>query len=250
MAAPLDPSRTDRAAGEGAGGDWRAYIQLAVPDLAWEFLRRNSDYRTAWRHAARRPAAIEPRWGLRFAADPKVPAPEAVVFWRPEVAPGLVVPVEPDLGPAAAEARSWLPDGRSQRADDGLHVRLRDGLQLQYRGAAQPGAPLLVVLRFDQDFGLRVHAVEHLNRTVDGRAPPASHLTQAQRERLAKCLAALDGVLSGASYRQIAERLFGQTMVQAEAWATSSVRATTIRLVQAGRRMMSGGYLDLIRRGL
>lgn len=250
MAAPLDPSRLDRAAGDGASGGWRAYMAHSVPDLAWEFLRRNGDYRDAWRRVARRPAAIEPHWGLRFAADPQLPAAKATIFWRPEAAPGLVVPFEADPIPAAEGPRSWTPKGVAQRAEDGLHVRLPDGLQLQYRGAARPGAPILVVLGFDRDFGLRVHAVERLNRAVAGRNPPASHLTRSQRERLAKSLAALDGALSGESYRQIAARLFGAAVVEAEAWSSSSVRATTIRLVRAGRRLMSGGYLNLVRNGL
>lgn len=250
MAAPLDPSRLDLAAVDGAGGGWRAYTALPVPDLAWEFLRRNADYRDAWRRLARRPAAIEPRWGLRFAADPGLSAAEASVFWRAEVAPGLVVPFEADPIAPALEPRSWIPKGVSQRAEDGLHVRLSDGLQLQYRGAARPGGAILVVLGFDRDLGLRVHAVERLHRAVAGRAPPASRLTRAQRERLAKSLAALDGALSGESYRQIAARLFGGGAVEAEAWSSSSLRATTIRLVRAGRRLMVGGYLRLVREGL
>lgn len=250
MAAPLDPTRPDRAAGHGAGGEWRAYMRLAAPELAWEFLRRNDGYREAWRRVASRPAAIEPRWGLRFAVNPKLTATETPVFWRPEAAPGLVVPVEPNPAPVAREARSWMPMGVWRRAEDGLHLRLPDGLQLQFRGEAKPGAPLLVVLGFDRDFGLRVHAVEHLNRSMSGRKPPAPRLTSGQRERLAKSLAALDGALSGQTYRQIGARLFGEAAIEAETWATSSLRGATIRLVQAGRRLMAGDYLKLVRNGL
>jgi hypothetical protein len=182
--------------------------------------------------------------------DPDVSAPNAEVFWRADVAPGLVVPFDEDPEAVAGEARSWWPSGDSRRAEDGLHVRLPEGLQLQYRGRAKPGGPLLVVLSFDQDFGLRVRAVERLNRTVEGLAAPPSHITAAQRERLAKSLLALDESLAGESYRAIASSVFGQGVVEREAWRTSSVRATTIRLVQAGRELMRGGYLKILRGGL
>jgi len=245
MAAPLEPSRTDRAA-----GGWRARARLTVSDLAWEFLRRNAEYRAEFVRISRRPANIDPRWGLRFGADPVVPAPDAEVFWRPEIAPGLVVPFEERAEGGTAESRSWRPNGARRRDDESLHVRMPEGLQLQYRGSAKPGGPLLVVLAFDQDFGLRVRAVERLNRAVAGLAPPASQMTTAQRERLAKSLAALDGDLGGDSYRTIAASVFGPEAIEREAWRTSSVRAATIRLVQAGRRMMRGGYLKLLRGGL
>jgi hypothetical protein len=245
MAAPLDPSRPDRAA-----GGWRAWLRLSVPDLAWEFLRRNADYRVEFARVRRRPSQIDARWGLRFGVNPTLSAPEAAVFWRADVAPGLVVPFDEDHEAVAGEARSWRPRGDSRRAEDGLHVRLPEGLQLQYRGRAKPGGPLLVVLSFDQDFGLRVRAVERLNRAVEGLAASPSHITAAQRERLAKSLLALDGSLAGESYRAIATSVFGQGVVEREAWRTSSVRAATIRLVQAGRDLMRGGYLKILRGGL
>ena len=150
----------------------------------------------------------------------------------------------------ASETRSWRPPGTLHRAEDGLHVRLPGGLQLQYRDAAQPDGPLLVVLAFDQDFGLRVRAVEHLNRAVVGMAAPPSQLSTARRERLSKSLAALDGAMAGENYRAIAATIFGSDAVEREAWRTSSVRAATIRLVQAGREMMRGGYLRILRGGL
>lgn len=60
--------------------DWRdpAHYQLAetltVPDLAWEFLRRDPDYQNSYQ-AGRRisPAAADDaagRWGLRFRGEP------------------------------------------------------------------------------------------------------------------------------------------------------------------------------------
>ena len=57
---------------------------------------------------------------------------------------------------------------------------------------------------------------------------------------------ALDAHLDQASYRQIAEALFGFDAVVAQPWKTSDVRQRVIRLVQAGTKLMRGGYRDLL----
>ena len=49
---------------------------------------------------------------------------------------------------------------------------------------------------------------------------------------------------------RIAAALFGEALVAQEAWRTASLRATTIRLAHAGRTLMEGGYLKLLRGGL
>ena len=183
------------------------------------------------------------------AADPALPADRAGVLWRPEIAPGLVVPFDGDPS-AAAEWRAAALLKAARRTADGLHLRFESGLQLQFCGAARAGQPLFVVLAFDRDLGLRIDAVERLNRTLSGRPSAPSHWTRGQRERLAKSLAALDGALMGETYRQIAARLFGRHAGADEPWPTSSIRATTIRLVQSGRRLMGGGYRQLLRKGL
>lgn len=250
MAAPLDLSRPDRAADGRSGGGWRTWLRLTVPDMAWEFLRRNDDYQAEYARIASQPMAISPRWGLKFGADPMTPAPDAEVFWRSDIAPGLVVPLAVDAQDRR-EARSWSPrDGAVVSAGDGLDVRLPEGLQLEYRGGARPGGPLLVVLGFDEDLGLRVRAVERLNRAMKGLASPPSHLSLSHRERLARTLEALDRSLAGASYRAIAASVFGEAAVANDLWRTSSVRAATIRLVKAGKALVAGGYLKLVRGGL
>ncbi|MCQ4189416.1 DUF2285 domain-containing protein [Methylocystis sp. NLS-7] len=58
-------------------------------------------------------------------------------------------------------------------------------------------------------------------------------------------LRALDGHLANASYRDIAQQLFGQERLTREPWKTSSLRAMTIRLVKGGIALMRGGYRKL-----
>jgi hypothetical protein len=60
-------------------------------------------------------------------------------------------------------------------------------------------------------------------------------------------LRALDGHLTDASYREIAQALFGAQRVQREAWKTSSLRDQTIRLVKGGVDLVRAGYRKLLR---
>jgi hypothetical protein len=61
-------------------------------------------------------------------------------------------------------------------------------------------------------------------------------------------LRALDGRLAHASYRVIAQGLFGRAGLPAgAAWKTHDLRDRTIRLARSGWKLMHGGYLDLLR---
>ena len=237
-----------------APGALRAGEHRSVADYAWEFLRRNPDYRADFqRSAGERGTArdtINPHWGLRFPADPAVAAGRAEVFWRPDIAPGVVIPLDADDATSDPPAARLGPVGPLRRDEDGLHLRMGGGLQLFLRGAARADGPLIVVLALDQDFGLRVRAVQALHRAVTGAEPPRSRLTAAQRLRLDRSLTALDGALNQESYRTIAETLFGAAVVEREIWKTSSVRGVTIRLVHTGKALMRGGYLKLLKGGL
>lgn len=247
MTAPLAQSGPDGPPGAGSDGGWRSLVGLTVPAFAWEFLRRNPDYRADY---ARALPQMESRWGLRFPVDPMLPARAADVFWREEVAPGIVLPIlEADTRHAERGPFPHL-DGNRRTAEEGLHVRLAAGLQLLFKNAAASSGPVLVVLGLDQDFSVRVRAVEALDRVVRGRAPPKSRLTSAQRVRLARCLVALDGAERRESYREIAKAVFGEDTIDRGTWRTASVRDATIRLVRSGRDLMRGGYLKLLKGGL
>lgn len=54
--------------------------------------------------------------------------------------------------------------------------------------------------------------------------------------------------MAGASYRDIAESLFGSQRVGEEPWKTSPLRDSTIRLVRGGVALMRGGYRKFLRR--
>lgn len=251
MALSVASSEAGQPTGKRRDGGGRH--DSGAPDLAWEFLRRNPDYRSAyagWRQERRQPAApIDRRWGLRFAADPQLGADEAAVFWLPDVAPGVVLRLEQGDERHQSDGR-LLPNGQLVRAEDGLHLRTAWGLQVLVRGGDVVDRPLVVALAYDEHLRLRVRAVDALERLVAGRPPPKSHLTGARRARLDRCLIALDGALAGRSYRAIAEEVFGPRALVGETWKTAAIRGATIRLVQTGRTLMNGGYLKLLRGGL
>jgi T6SS, Transcription factor, DNA binding domain len=105
-----------------------------------------------------------------------------------------------------------------------------------------------VVLPLDQLFEVRATAAIRLWRGLTGRSPgrnPAE-LPPARRERLILALRALDGRLEKASYRDIAEALFGSSRMPDRGWKTHDIRDRTVRLARLGFSLMQGGYRRLL----
>ena len=152
----------------------------------------------------------------------------------------------------ATLSRSDLVSGSIRQAPDGWHAVLRiQGAQhhLWLKEAPKPGVSYAAEVPLDGDFEMRTHASHQLWRAIHGRpsGPPFHQLSAQRRERLALALRALDGHIDGASYRVIAEVLFGRKRIPERAWKTDELRSRTIRLVQAGLALMRGGYRDLLR---
>lgn len=74
-----------------------------------------------------------------------------------------------------------------------------------------------------------------------------TRITTQQRRRLRLMLQAADGRDHGASYREIANAIYGETRVSADSWKTSALRDTVIGLVESAITMIGGGYLQLLR---
>jgi hypothetical protein len=117
-------------------------------------------------------------------------------------------------------------------------------------GDVSASAPAAAIIPFDADFTTRVGASLRLRNRMTGRlhTRPPERLTTQRRQRLALTLRALDGRLAHASYRVIAQSLFGRACLPAgAAWKTHDLRDRTIRLARSGLKLMHGGYLDLLR---
>lgn len=94
----------------------------------------------------------------------------------------------------------------------------------------------------------RIAAVDRLWRSLHGLPALAdTRLTPQRRRRLKLMLRAADGRMNNASYREIADALFGASRVTDDPWKTSPLRDTTKDLVRDGLAMIAGGYLRLLR---
>ena len=123
----------------------------------------------------------------------------------------------------------WPDQHTRLRANDGEHLILGTGhnqYQLWLPDPTREGDPLAAVIPHDNMTPHRVEAAMDFWRFTKGDAKPATPIRDV---RLVNTLRALDGHLSGASYRAIAECLFGSAQLDAEPWKSSSVRDATIR---------------------
>ncbi|OAF16522.1 hypothetical protein AYJ54_37995 [Bradyrhizobium centrolobii] len=175
------------------------------------------------------------------------------MFWAPEALPSVLVARASGSDSAALTlVLADLASGDIRQASDGWHAVLRiDGVQhhLWFREEPQCATSCAVELPLDADFEARAHASYRLWHAINGRppGPPFQPFSAQRRERMRLVLRALDGHRSGASYRAIAEVLFGRIRISERAWKTHELRSRTIRLVQAGVALIRGGYRALLR---
>ena len=111
-------------------------------------------------------------------------------------------------------------------------------------GGIDSDTPVAPVIPLDANFAARTDASLRLWRLLTGEpyGGPVDPLTRLQREQLVLALRALDGHLAGATYREIAEVLFGTARVPGgSSWKTHDLRRRTIRLVRMGLKLMRGG---------
>lgn len=194
--------------------------------------------------------------GWPFLADPAQRADAQGVFWLAEVHASTVILVaSPDSHPEAIvfTPATWPGDVVSRPGFGGLHVLVRAGVtrhRLWLPQVLGEGTPLAASVPLDSLAPARSEAAMKFWRHVQaGRLPVIPAVPARRHERSLSVLRALDGHLAGASYRAVAEALYGPTRVAAEVWKTSSVRDVTIRLVRSGRVLMRGGYRKLLKRG-
>lgn len=93
----------------------------------------------------------------------------------------------------------------------------------------------------------RIESLKRLWKLLQDMPAPDQRLTPERRHRIALMMRALDGATSGASHREIAIALYGAARIEAEHWPTSSLRFTVRRLIEDARKMVFGGYRELLR---
>ena len=204
------------------------------------------------------PPSASPRWsgrvgGCAFALDPSLTANDVTVFWAPEVDPGTVILTTVPLAPSIESLTARHLDASTARVgSDGrsiVHGRGPDAVHLLLAADTSSTSPLAAIVSLGDDGLDRIEAVGRFWRAVNGRRVPAdARLTTQQRRRLRRMLQAVDGHHEGASYREIAEAIFGAGRVADAPWKTSAIRDATIDLVKDGVALITGGYRALLRR--
>lgn len=191
--------------------------------------------------------------GCAFAIDPTLDATAATVFWVPDIDPGtLILTTVPATLPVESTVLPEYDLSTARASPDGLsivHGRGSRTARLLLVSDASPASPLVALVSLGADGLDRIEAVTRLWRAINGRRVPAdARLTSQQRRRLRRMLQAVDGRHEGASYREIAEAIFGAARVADSPWKTSALRDATIDLVKDGLALIAGGYRSLLRR--
>jgi hypothetical protein len=233
-------------------------LHLDGPALAWEYLRRNPEYRRAWRCHQRRPQHEAHRWGLRLLEDPTLDAREAHPDWFPD--PFSAVQVYPDADPTADALpfRLWHFPGRKHLTHDGKRLVLTTQfvgrmLRMAISPALEDGMAYAYAVRAGGQLPERWRAIEAELAMLDGANARRAAIVTARPGRKAmlhmRTLQALDGTLAGASQRGVAEALFGLAAV-AECWYhDGDLRAQVRRLIRRGHTLTEGGYRRLLQIG-
>lgn len=186
-------------------------------------------------------------------SDSAIPDVDAVV-WRPERLRGALT-IFGSVG--AVIARLGRCNTSIVRERGGIvHVLARRGtaqIQVVVRPAGACGSPDIAVA-VPRDLAAAQQAARAMAAFVAfglGRSVKAARESWDLGARLVLVLRALDGSLSGAKQRQIAEALFGQARVRRD-WRDprGNLRDITRRAIRRGRFLMNRGYLQLLRRGV
>ena len=250
-------TRVDNAHGSG----WRdaanyAFVAgLSPAACAWEFLRRNPDYQKAWRAfcSEAKPSEMNSDaalWGLVRFESPERDARSATVLWTPMCLPSVIplIALPPELVDPDRKRGALLLGPRLPQRGPARIVRRRNTEFRLHILEGFAGQMPCVVLPLDQVFGIRAAAATRLWRGLTGRSlgrDPAE-FPPARRERLALALRAVDARREKASYRTIAEALFGSSRIPDRGWKTHDVRDRTARLARLGFSLIQGGYRRLL----
>jgi hypothetical protein len=243
---------------------------LTLPEWAWEFLRRDPDYRKSWESVgtgfvvtahdhqstlldATGTSTLLNKWGCFYTSDPSFDARSSHVIWHPDLCSRVLHFTALPFSKGGSDrfdlcdiACRWvlLRGGQVQ------HLLFRDGchsLQLAVEGGSLL-SPVRLVPRSDADpCQLQLQRC-FVDFRISSRLLPSHFPREYLSGRLKRVLRALDGSLAGASHRQIAIMLFGGERVEAEWCATGRpLRDKVRRTIHRGQTLMRGGYRSLLR---
>jgi hypothetical protein len=239
---------------------------------AWEFLRRNEDYRRDfWINRAGHPVPIThasgalvlrlrrrvlaaERWGLHCFADPHKSAPDAYVFWLADQvndSVSCILHIANDNEGGALSLASFVGRRRVLVTPNEELVVIADHQMSACMVVKNPtfligSSKVTFEIPGLEDPTKAIEAVQNLRRlrtnanaetAIQSRFPP----------KYLNYLIALDGHLAGRSYRDIAEILYGADRI-GPYWTDDSrgYKSKVRRAAERGLALMNGGYRDLL----
>jgi hypothetical protein len=243
-----------------------AYVSALPPaGCAWEFLRRNPNYQEAWRtfdSKANRSSALESDpavFGLVRFESPKRDARLANVFWHSSMSCEVLPVIASKLEPAYRYARFSLDELQCRtivqhgRAGEQHILFAEDGrfFQLEVQGlrTIETARLTIEIVLSPRLVAARVQALKRFaDMVTHRRLRPSLYRPERRASRWMMALQAFDAMQAGASHRQIAGALFGETVVR-EDWSGRSdyLRLRVQRLLRFADKLVNGGYRDLLR---
>ena len=249
--------------------DWAcsaAYVYVLHLDpgsRAWEYLRRNPRYVHDWAHYRRSSSQrIAMRWGLASLVDPRLDARQVSPVW----AVGDLTPVtlvrdemlypQTDLD-TAGRFSLWTLGGRKRLVEEDT------GLRLVINSSAKAAQVRLGCRLSDGDrFAYQIpaggddRAAWAVLITFRALTPVSGSGRESSCERPGRvdlfhvrALQVLDGLITGASQRELAVALFGSAAV-ARGWQPDgALRAQVRYLIGRARALVAGEYRSLIAAG-
>jgi hypothetical protein len=252
--------------------DYAYTRELDCTGWAWEFLRRNEDYKRDYRmnraghpiavkhvsgailYRLRRRFLLAETWGLEMFADPNKSAHNTDVFWRPDL---LTHQANCTSKPQFTSDQEQL-SLRSFKAKRAVLVGF-DHEEVVFQGCAKSAT--LDVLNGTFLFGehcltfqleginsaTRHHQTMQILKFFMTDQAYQIRETPRPNPKYLDYLIALDGRLAGRSYRDIALVLYGADAVGAS-WRddTRGLKSKVRRAVDRGLALMNGGYRDLL----
>lgn len=226
-------------------------LHLDGPQLAWEYLRRNAEYRRDWQRCAP-VAAVAQRWGLRGLVDPALDARDAEPTWLTDP-DDLTHLIGDSDAPVPHGFDLWNSPGTKQLIHDGSRLLLvsafgHQKMRFTLDASVCHGKAVAYRVRPDDRAPLQYHAIERQRRLWKAVQEPQT--TRARPDRMAvmhmRCLQLCDGVEAGASQRSIADALFGDELVAARWDSDGDLRNQIRNLLRRARAYLKGGYLQLL----
>lgn len=232
--------------------DWM--LALSPEGWAWEFLRRNSEYRQDFTTHGHIISAVSldiaKRWGLLRLEDPATDARNAIVFWSP-LHNGAVL----SLVTTDDRTSNGLYDVRCKvTVMESLSGPTRHVLYScngRYLQLAVAGDGPIDRTRFLMDVppehggDLQILALRRLSDLRrHKKLRPHLYRRQHRAARLAHIAEILDSYARNPAHRAIAQDVFGSERTK-EDW--DNVRDHIRRAVAAGQKLTQSGYLEFLR---